>query len=84
MVEIVYATTAMMNSIHRKGEVHGTMSPKTIVTGKRLEIPPYPSGSFVYGVHGNSIKSADKMQTLDALYLTSNDGGGGHFVYNIH
>ena len=42
MMEIVYTTTAMMNSIHRKGGVHGTMSSRTIVTGKRLKMPPYP------------------------------------------
>ena len=84
MMEIVYATITMMNSIHRKGGVHGTMSPRTIVTGKRLRIPPYPPGAFIYGVHGNSSNSIDKMRTFDALYLRPNDGGGGHFVYNIH
>ena len=67
MMEIVHATTAMMNSIHRKGGVHTTMSPRTIVTGKRLKILPYPPGLFVYGVHGNSSNSVDKMQTFDAL-----------------
>ena len=83
-MELVYETTTMVNSIHRKGGVHMAMAPRTVVTGKRLIIPPYPPGSFVYGVHGNTSNSIDKMRSFDALYPRVNDGGGGHFVYNIH
>ena len=79
MMKFSYTTTVMMNSIHKKGGVHGTISPRTIVTGKRLRIPPYPPGSFIYCVHGNSTNSVDKMGTFDALYLRPNDGGGGYF-----
>ena len=64
MIEIVYATTKLVNSIRRKGGVHPVMSPRQIVTGRRLVIPPFPPGAFVYAVPGASISSVDKSRTL--------------------
>jgi hypothetical protein len=83
MMEIVYTVVQLMNAIRRKGGVHPTMSARQIVTGKKLIIPPYTPGALVYGVPGGSTNSVEKMRTFDALYLRPNDGGGGHFVYNI-
>jgi hypothetical protein len=83
LMEIVYTVVQLMNAIRRKGGVHPTMSALQIVTGKKLIIPPYMPGALVYGVPGGSSNSVVKMRTSDALYLRPNDGGGGHFVYNI-
>ena len=83
LMEIVYTVFQLMNAVRRKGGVHPTMSARQIVTGKKLIIPPFMPGALVYGVPGGSSNSVEKMRTFEALYLRPNDGGGGHFVYNI-
>merc|ERR1712086_1076654 len=83
MRELVMSTVKMINSIERKGGVHPVMSPRQIVTGMRMKLPPYPPGSCVYGIPGKTSNSIDNMRGFAALYLRPNDGGGGHFVYNI-
>ena len=83
LMEVVYTVVQLMNAVNRKGGVHPTMSPRQIITGKKLLIPPYMPGAYVYGVPGGSSNSVEKSRTFDALYLRPNDGGGGHFVYNI-
>ena len=60
------------------------MSPRLIVTDRKMILPPYPPGSYVYGVKDGTTNSIDNMRTFLALYLRPNDEGGGHFVYNIH
>ena len=58
------------------------MSPRQIVTGRKLILSPYPPGVVVYAVKGDSSNSVDEMRTFDALYLRPNDDSGGYFVYN--
>ena len=84
MRELVVSTVKMINSNRRKGGVHPVMSPRQIITGRRMVLPPLPPGSCVYAVKGNITNSIDKMRTFAALYLRPNDEGGGHFVYNIN
>ena len=83
MKELVTSSVDMVNFIRRKGGVHPVMSARQIVTGRKMVIPPYPPGSYVYAVYGNHTSSIDDMRTFDALYLRPNKKGGGHFVYNI-
>jgi hypothetical protein len=83
LMEIIYAIIPLMNAITRKGGGHPTMSPGEIVTGKKLIIPPFVPGTYVYGVPGGSLNVTDRPRSFEALYLRPNDGGGGHFVYNI-
>ena len=59
------------------------MSPRQIVTGRKLVLPSYPPGVFVYAVKGGTMNCINNMRTFDALYLRPNDEGGGHFIYNI-
>ena len=84
MRELVVSIVKMINSIRRKGGVHPVMSPRQIITGRRMVLPPYPPGLCVYTVKGNITNSIDKMRTFAALYLRPNDEGGGHFVSNIN
>ena len=84
MRELVMSTVKMINSIRRKGGVHPVMSPRQIVTGVRMKLPPYPPGSCVYGIPGKTTNSVDNMRGFAALYLQPNDEGCGHFVYNIY
>jgi hypothetical protein len=83
MMELIYTIVQLVNAVKRKGGVHPTMSPRQIITGKKLIIPPYVPGALVYGVPGGSTNATGKFRAFDALYLRPNDGGGGHFVYNI-
>ena len=59
------------------------MSPRQIITGRRMKLSPYSPGSCVYAVPGKTSNSLDKMRSFAGLYLRPNDEGGGHFVYNI-
>ena len=77
MMELVYATNAVVNFIRRDGGIHPVMSLQHIVVGRRLVTPPYPAGSFVYGVPRSTSNSTDKMGTFGSLYLRSNEEGGG-------
>ena len=52
MRELIISTIKMINSIRRKGGVHPVMSPRQIVTGRKLVLPPYPPGAVVYAVKG--------------------------------
>ena len=64
--------------------MHPVMSAGQIITGKKMVIPLYPPGSYVYAVYGNHTNSIDNMRTHDVLYLCPNKEGGGHFVYNVN
>ena len=69
MRELVVSTVNMINSIGRKGEVHPVMSPRQIVTNRKLVLPSYPPGAFMYAVKGGTKNSIDNMRIFDALYL---------------
>ena len=84
MRELVVSTVKMINSIRRKGRVHPVMSPRQIITGRRMVLPPYPPGLCVYAIKDGTTNSIDKMKTFATLHLRPNDEGGGHFVYNIN
>ena len=53
MRELVISTIKIIDSIRRKGGVHPVMSSRQIVTGRKLVLPPYPPGAFVYAVKGD-------------------------------
>ena len=84
MRELVVSTVKMINLIRRKGGVHPVMSPRQIVTGRRMVLPSFSPGSCVYTVKGGTTNSIYKMRTFVALYLRPSDEGGRYFVYNIN
>ena len=63
--------------------MHPVMSPRQIITGRRMKLSPYLPGSCKYAIRGGTTNSADHMMSFRALYLRPNDEGDGHFVYNI-
>ena len=83
MRELVVFTVKMINSIRRKGGVHPVMSPRQIVTSRKMVLPSYLPGVYVYAIKGGTTNSIDNMRTFAALYLHPNNEGEGHFVYNI-
>ena len=68
MRELIISTIKMINSIRRKGGVYPVMSPRQIITGRKLVLPPYQPGAVVDAVKGDSSNSVDEMRTFDALY----------------
>ena len=54
--DLVVSTIKMINLIKRKGGVHPVMSVRQVITGRKLVLPSYPPGAFVYAVKGGYIK----------------------------
>ena len=83
MREFIVSTVKMINSIRRKRGVHPVMSPRQIITGRRMVLPPYPPGSCVYAVKGIPLTALTRrgpsrlytyvltMKVVDILYITS-------------
>ena len=78
MRELVVSTVMMINLIKRKGKVYPVMSPRQIVTGRKIVLPPYPPGSCVCAIKGCTTNSINNMGTFAVLYLCYNDEGGRH------
>ena len=63
------------------------MTPRHVLTGERLIIPPFPIVSFCYAIpenKPNTSRSDEKGKSFDVIYLRPNTSGSGHFVYNIN
>ena len=50
MRELVVSTVKMINLIRRKGGVYPVMSLRQIVTGRKMMLPSYPLGAYMYVV----------------------------------
>jgi hypothetical protein len=48
LIEIVYKTVILINSLMRKGGVSEFLSSSEIITGKKLRLPPHKMGQFVH------------------------------------
>ena len=47
IIEVVKRVTILVNFIPRKGRVYTTMSPKEVITGKKLKVQKYNIGKYV-------------------------------------
>lgn len=79
---MVQVETVLINSLPKKGGVHGTMSARELVTGKKLQIPLCRFGEFVIA-HNYTSSDMEKPWGFDALYLRPKYNRSGHFVFNI-
>jgi hypothetical protein len=83
LIEAVYRTVIMINSLMRKGGVSAFLSAREIVTGKKLRLPPHEIGQFVQASVGETSNLTDEYRTFEALYIGRNDNGSGHYVFDI-
>ena len=82
IVEMVYRVVILMNSIPREGQVHESLSPREIVTGKKFRCPDIEIGQYVQGHVGGS-NDVEEERSIDALYLGRADNGSGHEVFKL-
>jgi hypothetical protein len=54
LIEAVYRTVILINSLMRKGGVSEFLSAREIVTGKKLRLPPHEIGQFVHASVGET------------------------------
>ena len=59
MRELVIPIVKMINSIRKKGRAHPVMLSRQVVTGRKLVLPTYPPGVFVYAVKESLSNSVD-------------------------
>jgi hypothetical protein len=83
LIEIVYKTVILINSLVRKGGVSQFLSPREIITGRKLRLPPYEIGQFAHTSVGETNNQTDEYRTFEALYIGRNDNGSGHHVFDI-
>jgi hypothetical protein len=83
LIEIVYKTVILINSLMRKGGVSEFLSAREIITGKKLRLPPHEMGQLVHGPVGETSNLTDVYRTFKALYIGRNDNGSGYYVFDI-
>jgi hypothetical protein len=83
LIEIVYKTVILINSLTRKGGVSEFLSAREIVTGRKLRLPPHEIGQFVHSSVGETSNLTDVYRTFESLYIGRNDNGSGHYVFDI-
>jgi hypothetical protein len=83
LIEIVYKTVILINSLMRKGGVSEFLSAREIITGKKLRLPPHEIGQFVHASVGETSNLTDVYRTFESLYIGRNDNGSGHYVFDV-
>jgi hypothetical protein len=83
LIEVVYKTVILINSLMRKGGVSEFLSAREIVTGRKLRLPPHEIGQFVHASVGETSNLTDVYRTFESLYIGRNDNGSGHYVFDI-
>jgi hypothetical protein len=82
LIELVSRVTMLMNSIHKKGGIHRIISPKELITGKKLRVPEHHIGQYVQGHTGGNTDTG-KESSVDALYIGRANNGSGHVVFKL-
>ena len=82
LIELVSKVTVLMNSLPKKGGIHRIMSPRELVTGKKLRVPEHHIGQYVQGLTGGN-NDTGKERSVDALYIGRADNGSGHTVFKL-
>jgi hypothetical protein len=70
LIKLVYQVTVLMNSLPKKGGIHRVIlvSPRELVTGKKLRVPEHHIGQYVQG-HTGGTSDTNKERSVDALYI---------------
>jgi hypothetical protein len=86
LIELVNQVIKLMNSLPKKGGIHPIISPRELVTGKKLRVPSIHIGQYVQEhTGGKTIGSNDTAEerSIDALYIGRADNGSGHIVFKL-
>jgi hypothetical protein len=82
LIKLVSRVTMLMNSISKKGGIHRIISPRELITGKKLRVPEHHIGQYVQGYNGGN-NDTGKERSIDALYIGRADNGSGHVVFKL-
>jgi hypothetical protein len=72
----------LMNSLPKKSGIHRIISPKELITGKKLRVPGHHTGQYVQG-HTGGTSDTGKESSVNALYIGRADNGSGHVVFKL-
>jgi hypothetical protein len=82
LIELVYRVTMLMNYLPKKGGSHHIISPRELITGKKLRVPEHHIGQYVQG-HTGGTSDTCKERSVDPLYIGQADNGSGHVVFKL-
>jgi hypothetical protein len=82
LIELVSRVTMLMNSIPKKGGIHRIISPRELITCKKLRVPEHHIGQYVQG-HTGGNNDTGKECSVDALYIGRADNGSGHVIFKL-
>jgi hypothetical protein len=82
LVELVSRVTMLMNSIPKKGGIHRIISPRELITGKKLRVSEHHIGQYVQD-HTGGNNDTGKERLIDVLYIGRADNGSGHVVFKL-
>ena len=66
----------------KKRGVHQVISPRELVTGKKLRIPACDIGEYVMGFQKSS-NDTGTSRCVEGLYLGPNDNGTGDWIFKL-
>ena len=58
------------------------MSPRELITGKKLRVPACDIGEYVMG-YQKSTKDTGTSRCVEGLYLGPSDNGTGHWIFKL-
>ena len=65
----------------RRG-VHVAISPRELITGKKMRVPKFKTGQYVFG-KTKTTNNVDEPRCVDGLYVGPNDNGTGDWVFKL-
>lgn len=80
MVEQVFN---LVKLIPQKGDIHPVLSPRQIITGIPLQLPPMTMGQYIQG-HIDGTNNMDQEQPVCALYIGMADNDIGHNLFKLN
>jgi hypothetical protein len=81
---MVHIITMLVNSLPIQNGIHSVLSPREIVTGKKIQMSFHQYiGQYVQG-HTGGTNSTDQERSVDSLYIRRADNGSGHVVFKLN
>ena len=85
--EMVQQVTRLVSSIPKHDScLHAVQSPRQMVTGIPLRVPPHLIGQYGQRHRGGTNETAvpKAERSIDCLYIERKDNGSGHWVFNLN
>jgi hypothetical protein len=72
LIEMVNQVIKLMNSLPKQGGIHRIISPRELITGRKLRVPTVHIGQYVQGLTGGKTTGSNDTgieRSIDALYI---------------